>query len=111
MAKDKYGEAEIHFSKALGQTPDDYTGLVMMSKCQWPRNIMQKPNPLQKKQKLSIHRRVRHIIFPDLPKSSKKITPQHMKNLNIMKNYCQVILTLFFLRDCLWRGCSNQEIG
>lgn len=34
MAKDKYGEAEIHFSKALGQTPEDYAGLVMMSKCQ-----------------------------------------------------------------------------
>jgi predicted Zn-dependent protease len=34
MAKDKYGDAEIHFSKALGQTPEDYAGLVMMSKCQ-----------------------------------------------------------------------------
>jgi tetratricopeptide (TPR) repeat protein len=34
MAKDKYAEAEIHFSKALKQTPDDYAGLVMMSKCQ-----------------------------------------------------------------------------
>lgn len=34
MVKDKYGEAEIHFSKALGQTPEDYAGLVMMSKCQ-----------------------------------------------------------------------------
>jgi tetratricopeptide (TPR) repeat protein len=34
MAKNKYGEAEIHFSKALKQTPEDYAGLVMMSKCQ-----------------------------------------------------------------------------
>jgi len=34
MAKNKYGDAEIHFSKALGQTPEDYAGLVMMSKCQ-----------------------------------------------------------------------------
>jgi predicted Zn-dependent protease len=34
MAKSKYGEAEIHFSKALRQTPEDYAGLVMMSKCQ-----------------------------------------------------------------------------
>ncbi|MEA1945905.1 MAG: M48 family metalloprotease [Thermodesulfobacteriota bacterium] len=34
MAKGKYGEAEIHFSKALRQTPEDYAGLVMMSKCQ-----------------------------------------------------------------------------
>ncbi len=34
MDKDKYAEAEIHFSKALRQTPNDYTGLVMMSKCQ-----------------------------------------------------------------------------
>ncbi len=34
MAKGKYGEAEIHFSKALKQTPEDYAGLVMMSKCQ-----------------------------------------------------------------------------
>jgi beta-barrel assembly-enhancing protease len=34
MAKDKYGEAEIEFSKALKQAPGDYAGLVMMSKCQ-----------------------------------------------------------------------------
>ena len=34
MAKDKYDDAEIQFSKALGQTPEDYAGLVMMSKCQ-----------------------------------------------------------------------------
>ena len=34
MAKGKYGDAEIHFSEALRQTPDDYAGLVMMSKCQ-----------------------------------------------------------------------------
>ncbi|RZB37008.1 MAG: hypothetical protein SRB2_01512 [Desulfobacteraceae bacterium Eth-SRB2] len=34
MAKGKYAEAEIHFSKALSQTPDDYAGLVMMSTCQ-----------------------------------------------------------------------------
>ncbi len=34
MAKDKYDEAETHFSRALGQTPEDYAGLVMMSKCQ-----------------------------------------------------------------------------
>jgi len=34
MAKNKYGDAEIHFSKALKQTPEDYAGLVMMSKCQ-----------------------------------------------------------------------------
>jgi predicted Zn-dependent protease len=34
LAKGKYGDAEIYFSKALGQTPDDYAGLVMMSKCQ-----------------------------------------------------------------------------
>ena len=34
MAKEKYDEAEIHFSKALRQTSDDYAGLVMMSKCQ-----------------------------------------------------------------------------
>jgi predicted Zn-dependent protease len=37
MAKDKYGEAEIHFSNALKQTPEDYAGLVMMSKCQLAR--------------------------------------------------------------------------
>jgi beta-barrel assembly-enhancing protease len=34
MAKDKYSEAEIHFSNALKKTPEDYAGLVMMSKCQ-----------------------------------------------------------------------------
>jgi predicted Zn-dependent protease len=34
MPKGKYNEAEIHFSKALKQTPEDYAGLVMMSKCQ-----------------------------------------------------------------------------
>jgi beta-barrel assembly-enhancing protease len=34
MAKDKYGEAESQFSNALKQTPEDYAGLVMMSKCQ-----------------------------------------------------------------------------
>ena len=34
MATGKYGEAEIHFSKALRHTPEDYAGLVMMSKCQ-----------------------------------------------------------------------------
>lgn len=34
MAKKKYPEAEKHFKKALKQAPDDYAGLVMMSKCQ-----------------------------------------------------------------------------
>lgn len=34
MAKQKYGDAEIDFRKALKQAPEDYAGLVMMSKCQ-----------------------------------------------------------------------------
>ncbi len=33
MAKKKYGEAENLFSQALKQTPDDYTGLLLMAKC------------------------------------------------------------------------------
>ncbi|MFO7972652.1 MAG: M48 family metalloprotease, partial [Desulfobacterales bacterium] len=34
MAKGKFDDAEIHFLNALRQTPEDYAGLVMMSKCQ-----------------------------------------------------------------------------
>jgi len=34
MAKGKFEEAESLFEKALKQAPDDYAGLVMMSKCQ-----------------------------------------------------------------------------
>ncbi len=34
MAGKKYSNAEAHFRKALQQTPHDYAGLVMMSKCQ-----------------------------------------------------------------------------
>ena len=34
MARQKYSEAEGHFLKALKVAPDDYAGLVMMSKCQ-----------------------------------------------------------------------------
>jgi len=33
MAQKKYGAAENHFKKALKQAPDDYAGLLMMSKC------------------------------------------------------------------------------
>ena len=33
MAAEKYGEAEDHFKTALKQAPDDYAGLLMMSKC------------------------------------------------------------------------------
>ena len=34
LVQKKYGDAEIHFRKALKQAPNDYAGLVMMSKCQ-----------------------------------------------------------------------------
>lgn len=34
MGQQKYAEAETHFQKALGQTPNDYAGLCMMAKCQ-----------------------------------------------------------------------------
>lgn len=34
MAGRKYGDAEIHFRKALKQVPNDYAGLVMMATCQ-----------------------------------------------------------------------------
>ncbi|MEE8430155.1 MAG: M48 family metalloprotease [Candidatus Desulfatibia sp.] len=33
MAKGKYNDAQKHFKKALKQVPDDYAGLLMMSKC------------------------------------------------------------------------------
>jgi predicted Zn-dependent protease len=33
VAKEKYNEAENYFKKALKQAPDDYAGLLMMSKC------------------------------------------------------------------------------
>lgn len=33
LAKNKYQAAETYFKKALKQAPDDYAGLVMMSKC------------------------------------------------------------------------------
>jgi predicted Zn-dependent protease len=51
MAKDKYGDAEIHFSKALGQTPEDYAGLVMMSKCQLAQKQYAKAESFAKKAK------------------------------------------------------------
>jgi len=34
MAKKNYQEAETHYANALKQAPEDYTGLVMMAKCQ-----------------------------------------------------------------------------
>lgn len=34
MSKKQYAEAEKHFRKALAMAPDDYAGLLMMSKCQ-----------------------------------------------------------------------------
>jgi tetratricopeptide (TPR) repeat protein len=51
MAKGKYGEAEIHFSKALRQTPDDYAGLVMMSKCQLAKKHYAKAGSFAEKAK------------------------------------------------------------
>ena len=51
MAKGKYGGAEIHFSKALKQTPDDYAGLVMMSKCQLARKHYAKAGSFAEKAK------------------------------------------------------------
>ena len=51
MAKGKYGEAEIHFSKALRQTPEDYAGLVMMSKCQLARKHYAKVGSFAEKAK------------------------------------------------------------
>ena len=51
MAKNKYGTAEIHFSKALGQTPEDYAGLVMMSKCQLAQKQYAKADSFAKKAK------------------------------------------------------------
>lgn len=51
MAKNKYGDAEIHFSKALGQTPEDYAGLVMMSKCQLAQKQYAKADSFAKKAK------------------------------------------------------------
>jgi predicted Zn-dependent protease len=38
MAQKKYTDAEEHFKKALKQAPNDYAGLVMMSKCQMALN-------------------------------------------------------------------------
>ncbi|MBU1002157.1 MAG: M48 family metalloprotease [Proteobacteria bacterium] len=34
MSKKQYAEAEKHFNQALKLAPDDYTGLLLMSKCQ-----------------------------------------------------------------------------
>jgi predicted Zn-dependent protease len=34
MAQGQFGEAQSFFNKALNQAPEDYAGLVMMSKCQ-----------------------------------------------------------------------------
>jgi len=38
MAKEAYPEAESHFGRALKIAPNDYAGLVMMSKCQLAQN-------------------------------------------------------------------------
>lgn len=40
MGEEKYDEAEALFSRALKDAPDDYTGLLLMAKCQ----LMQKKN-------------------------------------------------------------------
>lgn len=34
LAKQNYSDAEVHFRKALKKAPEDYAGLLMMSKCQ-----------------------------------------------------------------------------
>lgn len=38
MGKKRYSQAESHFAKALQQTPNDYAGLLMMSKCLMAQN-------------------------------------------------------------------------
>ena len=40
MAKEEFSQAESLFKEALAQAPDDYTGLLLMAKCQ----LMQKKN-------------------------------------------------------------------
>ncbi|MGD9788985.1 MAG: M48 family metalloprotease, partial [Sulfuricellaceae bacterium] len=40
MGKEKYSDAEAHFKQALTEAPDDYTGLLLMAKCQ----LVQKKN-------------------------------------------------------------------
>lgn len=40
MTQKKFGDAEIHFQKALKQAPEDYAGLVFMATCQ----LVQKKN-------------------------------------------------------------------
>jgi beta-barrel assembly-enhancing protease len=35
MAREKFAGAEPHFKKALGLAPEDYTGLILMSRCQF----------------------------------------------------------------------------
>ncbi len=38
MNKKAFADAEVHFSKALKIAPDDYVGLLLMSKCQMAQN-------------------------------------------------------------------------
>lgn len=38
MAKKQYDQAEAHFQTALSQAPDDYAGLLLMSKCLMAQN-------------------------------------------------------------------------
>lgn len=42
MAKKKYGEAEEHIQTALKTAPEDYAGLMLMSKCQIAQNKLDK---------------------------------------------------------------------
>ena len=51
MAGEKYDEAETYFKKALEQAPDDYTGLVMMVKCQMVREKYSEADRFVKKAK------------------------------------------------------------
>lgn len=51
MAEEKYDEAETYFKKALKQAPDDYAGLVMMTKCQMVREKYSEADRFVKKAK------------------------------------------------------------
>lgn len=60
MAREKFTGAEPHFKKALGLAPEDYTGLILMSRCQYS---------LGRKQQAASYADAARRIYPGEPQA------------------------------------------
>jgi hypothetical protein len=79
MSKEQYSQAEGLFKQALAQAPDDYTGLLLMAKCQLVQKRMRKPSDTSNRPSASIRKRPRPITSAASPRSATKSTTRPTK--------------------------------